>query len=189
MRLSRSVEVPAHVAPAERGLRRSRTVVQRLAALFSLDAFAGGFIVGSFIVFWFGRQFGADAELMGLVFFGVGLLQAASSVLAGWLGERIGLLEHDGLQPPPVESAAHPHSAGADTGMGDRTAAGPIHPLPDGRSSPPGVRGGARRSGGANRRGGLHECGETRRAAVRAGACHLCRWGWRPGSRSSWPAG
>jgi MFS family permease len=67
-------------------------VVQRLAALFSLDAFAGGFIVQSFIVFWFGRQFGADAELMGLVFFGVGLLQAGSSVAAGWLGARIGLL-------------------------------------------------------------------------------------------------
>ena len=44
------------------------------------------------MVFWFGRQFGADAELMGLVFFGVGLLQAASSVAAGWLGARIGLL-------------------------------------------------------------------------------------------------
>ena len=92
MRLSRSVEIPAEVRPADRGLRRSRSMVQRLAALFALDAFAGGFIVGSFIVFWFGREYGADAALMGLVFFGVGLLQAASSVLAGWLGERIGLL-------------------------------------------------------------------------------------------------
>ena len=91
-RLSSAVEVDASVAPGERGLRRSRSTVQRLAALFSLDAFAGGFIVQSFIVFWFGRQFGADAALMGLVFFGVGLLQAASSVIAGWLGARIGLL-------------------------------------------------------------------------------------------------
>jgi MFS family permease len=92
MRLSTIVEVPAQVGSEERGLRRSRTMVQRLAALFALDAFAGGFIVASFIVFWFGRQFNADAEVMGLVFFGVGLLQAASSVLAGWLGDRIGLL-------------------------------------------------------------------------------------------------
>jgi MFS family permease len=92
VRLSRSVEVPPEIDATQRGLRRSRTAVRRLAALFALDAFAGGFIVGSFIVFWFGRQFGADAALMGLVFFGVGLLQAASSVLAGWLGERIGLL-------------------------------------------------------------------------------------------------
>ena len=92
VRLSRSVEIPPGVDASERGLRRSRTAVRRLAGLFALDAFAGGFIVGSFIVFWFGREFGADAEIMGLVFFGVGLLQAASSVLAGWLGERFGLL-------------------------------------------------------------------------------------------------
>ena len=92
MRLSRSVEVPAEVQPATAACGARGAMVQRLAALFALDAFAGGFIVGSFIVFWFGREFGADAALMGLVFFGVGLLQAASSVLAGWLGERIGLL-------------------------------------------------------------------------------------------------
>jgi hypothetical protein len=90
-RLSPLVEVGALPAGA-RGLQRSRGVVRRLAALFSLDAFAGGFIVQSFIVYWFGRQYGADADLMGVVFFGVGLLQAASSVVAGWLGARIGLL-------------------------------------------------------------------------------------------------
>ena len=92
MRLSRHVEVSADLPADARGLHRSRSVVRRLAALFALDAFAGGFIVQTFMVFWFGRQFGADAELMGLVFFGVGLLQAASSVAAGWLGARIGLL-------------------------------------------------------------------------------------------------
>jgi len=91
-RLSARVEVAADLPVRARGLQRSRSVVRRLAGLFSLDAFAGGFIVQSFIVFWFGRQFGADAELMGLVFFGVGLLQAGSSVAAGWLGGRIGLL-------------------------------------------------------------------------------------------------
>ncbi|HEY6609266.1 MAG TPA: MFS transporter [Candidatus Limnocylindria bacterium] len=90
--LDTSVEVGADVPPAARGLARSRGVVRRLAGLFAVDAFAGGFVVQSFIVFWFGRQFGADAELMGLVYFGVGLLQAASSVASGWLGARIGLL-------------------------------------------------------------------------------------------------
>jgi MFS family permease len=89
-RLTSSVEVPA--GSGGHGLRRSRTAVRRLAGLFALDAFAGGFIVGTFIVFWFGRQFGADADVMGVVFFFVGLLQAGSSVAAGWLGERIGLL-------------------------------------------------------------------------------------------------
>jgi MFS family permease len=91
-RLSERVEVAADLPSTGRGLQRSRGVVRRLAALFALDAFAGGFIVQTFIVFWFGRQFGADAEQMGLVFFGVGLLQAGSSIAAGWLGARIGLL-------------------------------------------------------------------------------------------------
>nr|MBA3740115.1 MFS transporter [Chloroflexota bacterium] len=75
-RLSDGVEFKARLVSGARGLQRSHGVVRRLAALFSLDAFAGGFIVQTFIVFWFGRQFGADAELMGLVFFGVGILQA-----------------------------------------------------------------------------------------------------------------
>jgi MFS family permease len=92
MRLSGRVEVEGDPPARTRGLQRSRSVVRRLAALFALDAFAGGFIVQSFMVFWFGRQFGADAQLMGLVFFGVGLLQAASSVIAGWLAARIGML-------------------------------------------------------------------------------------------------
>lgn len=90
-RLGPGVEV-AGVATEARGLRRSRRAVRRLSALFALDAFAGGFIVQSFIVFWFGRQFGAGAEVMGLAFFGIGLLQAVSSVVAGWLGARFGLL-------------------------------------------------------------------------------------------------
>ncbi|MCC6617462.1 MAG: MFS transporter [Chloroflexi bacterium] len=90
-RLSPAVEVEATGA-ARDGLVRSRRAVVGLASLFALDAFAGGFIVGSFIVFWFGRQFGADASVMGVVFFLVGVLQAASSLAAGWLGGRIGLL-------------------------------------------------------------------------------------------------
>jgi predicted MFS family arabinose efflux permease len=60
--------------------------------LFALDAFAGGFVVQAFMVFWFSRQFGVGPEVMGVVFFGVGLLQAASSIAAGRIGEHIGLL-------------------------------------------------------------------------------------------------
>jgi MFS family permease len=90
--LSAHVEVDAVRAGARLGLDRSRSAVRRLDGLFAIDAFAGGFIVQSFIVFWFGRRFGATADVMGLVFFGVGLLQAGSSIAAGWLAERIGLL-------------------------------------------------------------------------------------------------
>ena len=90
-RLSPRVEVESGSTSA-RGLQRSRGVVRRLSALFALDAFAGGFIVQTFVVYWFASRFGAGADVMGLAFFGAGLLQAGSSVAAGWLGTRIGLL-------------------------------------------------------------------------------------------------
>lgn len=85
-----SAETPA--THARRGLGRSRRNVRRLAALFSLDAFAGGLIVQSFIVYWFAVHFGASIELMATVFFGVGLLQAGSSVLAPVIARYAGLL-------------------------------------------------------------------------------------------------
>ena len=172
MRLSRSVEVPAEVRPADRGLRRSRSMVQRLAALFALDAFAGGFIVGSFIVFWFGREFGADAALMGLVFFGVGLLQAASSVLSGWLGERIGLLNTMVFSHLPSNLLLVLIPLAPTLGWAIALLLGPIGAVPDGRARSPGVRGGPRPSGGAHGGRGLHERGATCRSAVRPGARH-----------------
>jgi len=73
-------------------LRRSRRTVARLASLFAIDSFAGGFIVQSFVVFWFGRTFGASVELMGAVFFVSGLLQGASSILASRVAQRFGML-------------------------------------------------------------------------------------------------
>ena len=77
---------------AERPLVRSRGNVQRLSALFATDAFAGGFVVASFLAFWFARRFGASVELMSTVFFVGGLLQAGSSIVAARVGARFGLL-------------------------------------------------------------------------------------------------
>ncbi len=90
-RLSDRVESVLAKRPG-RPLERSKGTVGRLATLFGLDSFAGGFIVQTFMVFWFGRKFGASLELMGLVFFVAGLLQAGSSIAAGRLAGRIGLL-------------------------------------------------------------------------------------------------
>jgi predicted MFS family arabinose efflux permease len=89
---SLSSEVETGHRPSRRPLQRSRRTVTKLAALFGLDAFAGGFIVQTFLVYWFERKFGAGSELLGLVFFAAGLLQAGSSIVAGRLGTRIGLL-------------------------------------------------------------------------------------------------
>jgi predicted MFS family arabinose efflux permease len=89
-RLSPAIDARAGRSTAP--LHRSRKEVSRLALLFGLDAFAGGFVVSTFLVFWFGRRFGASAELMGLVLFCSGLLQALSSIASGWIATRIGLL-------------------------------------------------------------------------------------------------
>jgi predicted MFS family arabinose efflux permease len=93
MRLSERVEAEVGGSDETRSvLTSSRRTVIKLAALFSLDSFAGGFVVQAFVVFWFGRKFGASAELMGLVFFVSGLLQAASSIASARVAQRFGLL-------------------------------------------------------------------------------------------------
>jgi MFS family permease len=74
------------------GLRRSRGVVLRLSALFSLDAFAGGFIPQSLMAYWFYLRFGADPAILGVIFFGANLLAAVSSLSAARIANRIGLI-------------------------------------------------------------------------------------------------
>jgi len=94
-RLSSRIEVPA--APpssvARRlGLHRSRGIVLRLAALFSLDAFAGGFVMQSLIAYWFHVRFGADPAALGAIFFAANILAGISALAAARLAARIGLI-------------------------------------------------------------------------------------------------
>jgi predicted MFS family arabinose efflux permease len=74
------------------GLHRSRGVVLRLSALFAVDAFAGGFVVQSFVAWWFHRRFGAGPATLGAIFFGANLLAGVSALSAARVAERIGLL-------------------------------------------------------------------------------------------------
>jgi predicted MFS family arabinose efflux permease len=93
VRLSGSVEARRPVDGAPRStLKASRKKVIRLSALFSLDSFAGGFVVQAFVVFWFGRRFGAATGTMAFVFFVSGFLQAGSSIVSARVAERFGLL-------------------------------------------------------------------------------------------------
>jgi MFS family permease len=90
-RISTAVEEPPVDGMRPR-LTRSLPVVRRLAALFALDSFGGGFVPQTFIAYLLARRYHASAETIGLVFFGVGLLQAISFQLAGRLAGRIGLV-------------------------------------------------------------------------------------------------
>lgn len=74
------------------GLHGSRRVVFRLSGLFALDAFAGGFVVQSFVAFWFHARFGAEEATLGAIFFGANVLAGVSALSAGWLARRFGLV-------------------------------------------------------------------------------------------------
>ena len=70
----------------------SRGIVVRLAALFSIDAFAGGFVVQSLLALWLFQRFDLSLAAAGAFFFCSGLLAAFSFPVAAWLGGRIGLV-------------------------------------------------------------------------------------------------
>jgi MFS family permease len=97
---SRAVEITprsggaAGLPPAKLwlGLHRSRNVVLRLAGLFALDAFGGGFVIQSIIAYWLHRKFGLEPGMLGGIFLGANLLAGASALAAGWLAERFGLI-------------------------------------------------------------------------------------------------
>lgn len=94
--LSTACEVtPSAAAPAQQsriGLHKSRGVVFKLSMLFSLDAFAGGFVLQSFMAYWFHVRFGADEAMLGSIFFGANLLAGFSALLAVPLAKKIGLI-------------------------------------------------------------------------------------------------
>jgi MFS family permease len=88
--------IPAEAPrPADKpvaALGPSRGIVYKMAALFSIDAFAGGFAVQSLLALWLFNKFGLSLSAAGLFFFWSGVLAAFSFPVAAWLSGRIGLV-------------------------------------------------------------------------------------------------
>ena len=88
--------IPPYSAPTPTGppaaLGPSRHIVYRLAALFSIDAFAGGFVVQSLLALWLFERFDLSLSAASLFFFWSGVLAAFSFPVAAWLSRRIGLV-------------------------------------------------------------------------------------------------
>ena len=80
----------AATAPVPLGPSRVR--VWRLAALFSVDSFAGGLVVNALLALWLFERFGMSLATAGAVFFWTGLFSAASQLAAPALAKRIGLI-------------------------------------------------------------------------------------------------
>ena len=89
--LGRTAGAAAERAP-RRPLARSRPVVLRLAALFTLDSFGGGFVVQSLLALWLFRRFDLSLAAAAQVFFVTSLLGALSQLVSPRLAVRIGLI-------------------------------------------------------------------------------------------------
>jgi len=88
--LPRELGATAQRAPAP--LTQSKTRVYTLAALFSLDAFAGGLVVQSLLALWLYQRHHLTPAQAGAIFFWTGVLSAISFLVAVRIAERIGLV-------------------------------------------------------------------------------------------------
>ncbi|MGH7926049.1 MAG: MFS transporter [Candidatus Binatus sp.] len=87
--LSPAIEIerqPVKSAP----LAKSRTIVYRLAALFSLDSLGGGFVIQSLLALWLFRRFNISVQTAGAFFFAAGLLGSFSQFISSALAARFG---------------------------------------------------------------------------------------------------
>jgi MFS family permease len=96
--LSKNIEVKnkhkikSQGSPLKQLSPKSRSVIGKLSALFSLDSFAGGFVIQSIISFWFFTKFGVDLTTLSLIFSITGILTAFSYIIATRIADRIGLI-------------------------------------------------------------------------------------------------
>jgi MFS family permease len=99
-RLSAAVEIRTIANPSQSpstfktlfGLHRSKRVVLKLSALFSIDAFAGGFVLQSILAYWFHVRFNVQPAVLGKIFFGTNILAGLSALSAAWVAKKIGLI-------------------------------------------------------------------------------------------------
>ncbi len=99
--MTSGVEGSSLVTPT--ALRESKQIVYRLAALFSLDSFGGGFVPQSILALWLFRRFDFSLARAGLVFAGMGVLSAASGFAATRIERRLGPIRTMSLTHMPAQ--------------------------------------------------------------------------------------
>ena len=156
----------------------SRGMVYKLAALFSLDAFAGGFVVQSLLALWLFEHFGLSLSGASLFFFWTSVLSALSFPLAGWLARHFGLVNTMVFTHIPSSLCLIAAAFAPNLRRRSRPAFGALGAVADGRAHPHLLRhggGDAGRAGGGGERhrGAAQPClfaePGLRRRAVRFG--------------------
>lgn len=71
---------------------KSKPIVRKLSALFSLDAFGGGFIGVSILSYYFYERYALQLSSLGLIFSAAQIVTAVSFLAAERIARRIGLL-------------------------------------------------------------------------------------------------
>jgi len=88
----RGLRTHAQLEAPRRGLHKSRKIVIRLSALFTLDSAGGGFAVTSLLVLYLNLRFDLSPGVTGAIFAAAGVLTAFSQFVSGRLAGRIGLV-------------------------------------------------------------------------------------------------
>src|SRR5215831_18544321 len=119
-------------APRATALGPSRRTVYKLAALFSLDAFAGGFTVQSLMALWLFERFDLSLAAASAFFFWSNVLTAFSYPVAARRALRP--RQRHGLHPYPLERLSHSRSLLAESYHRAHAAAGALRAVADGRA-------------------------------------------------------
>jgi MFS family permease len=87
-----SLRLETHAQAQSAPLGKSKKIVYRLAALFSLDALGGGFAVQSLLALWLFQRFELSLAAAGTIFFWTGIFTAFSHLAAARIAARFGLI-------------------------------------------------------------------------------------------------
>jgi MFS family permease len=92
--LSNRIEIEGKISrPLTQTLSpKSKNIIGKLAGLFAIDSFAGGFIIQSIVSFWFFTKFGADLTTLSYIFSVAGVLTAFSFIVAAKIADKFGLI-------------------------------------------------------------------------------------------------
>lgn len=72
--------------------KETKSIVKKLSVLFGMDSFAGGFVIQSWVAYWFFAKFAVLENEVANIFFIAGILTAVSYMVAAKLASRIGLV-------------------------------------------------------------------------------------------------